>query len=89
MLNGAFQQLNVIIDAPGSLRSHAGHTWTSRETKKQTRQDHHHNGDQAARRPHMLGISICVHSFGGVDESCTIVYGINSEPENVLSNVLY
>ena len=31
----------------------------------QIKQGHHHYGDQAARRPHIL-CSICLHSFGAL-----------------------
>ena len=41
-------------------------------------QDHHHNGDRAARRPYIL-CSICVHSFEeGFGESRATVRGITS-----------
>ena len=38
-----------------------------------TEQGHHHDGDQAAQRPHILCL-ICVPSFGDFAESCTIVH---------------
>ena len=44
------------------------------------KQGHHHSGHQAAGR-----LQILCSIYG---KSCTIVQGINSEPENVSSNVL-
>ena len=52
-----------------------------------TKQDHHHNGDQAARRPYIIvfNMSSLIWGFG---KSCTIFHGIISDPENMFSNVL-
>ena len=40
---------------------------------------HHHNGDQAARRPQIIVLDLrpLIWVF---DESCSIVHGITSEP---------
>ena len=37
-----------------------------------TQQGHHHNGDQAAQRPHIL-CSICVHSFGALAKAVRLL----------------
>ena len=37
-----------------------------------TQQDHHHNGDQTARRSHRC--SICVHSFGDLTKAVVRLY---------------
>ena len=49
-------------------------------------QGHHHNGDHAARRPHIL-CSICVHSFGALIKAVRLF--VTSQPANVLSLVLH
>ena len=51
-------------------------------------QGHHHNGDQATQRPHIL-CSICIHSFGALEKAVRLfVHGFtSSQPTNVFSNV--
>ena len=51
------------------------------ETVGNAIQGHHHNGDQAARRPHIL-CSICFHSSGALAKAVTIVHCITSHPAN-------
>ena len=44
------------------------------------KQGHHHNGDQTARRPHVLNLPSLIWDFG---KSCMIVHCITSQPANV------
>ena len=57
--------------------------------KSSKEQGHHHNGDQAARRSHIL-CSICVQSFGALAKAVQrFIASLHTQKTDALSNVLY